>query len=712
MLAKNTIKRPEPVTSVDTAVEALSVSMGEKACVDLDYMIQLCGKSKDEIIQDLHGLIFRDPISEKWQTADEYLSGNVRKKLKTASLFAENHPEYAVNVEYLKRVQPKDLTAGEIDVRLGVNWLDPSIIQQFMVETFRTPFYLTTNRRSSCIAVEYAEISGEWSIRNKTRDANNVLANSTYGTKRVSGYRLLEDSLNQRSTKIYDTAFDADGNERRVLNQEETILAQQKQDAIKQAFKDWIFKDPERRNTLVTLYNERFNSIRPREYDGSHLTFPGMNPQISMRPHQKNVVAHILYGQNCLVAHSVGAGKTFACIAAAMESKRLGLCQKSLFVVPNHLLDQWGSDILRLYPNANILVANQKDFQPANRKRFCSRIATGDYDAVVIGHTQFEKIPLSSERQRKIITEQINDVTDALEMAKEQEGSNFTIKQLEATRKRLKARLEKLSTGKAKDNVVTFEELGVDRLFVDESQNFKNLYTFTKMSNIAGISTTDAQKSSDMYGKCRYMDELTGGRGITFATGTPISNSMTELYTLMRYLQYDLLDEMGLQHFDNWAAQFGETTTAIELAPEGTGYRAKTRFSRFFNLPELMSAWKECADIQTADMLNLPTPEAIYENVIVPPSEEQKAMVASLAERAETIHAGAVDPSVDNMLKVTNDGRKIALDQRLANPLLPDHPDSKVNACVDRTFQIWTDTAEQKLTQVIFCDRVAIRCYK
>ena len=701
---KRTIKQPEPVTSVDTAVEALSVSMGEKACVDLDYMTQLCGKSKDEIIQDLHGLIFRDPISEKWQTADEYLSGNVRKKLKTASLFAENHPEYAVNVEYLKRVQPKDLTAGEIDVRLGVNWLDPSIIQQFMVETFRTPFYLTTNRRSSCIAVEYAEISGEWSIRNKTRDANNVLANSTYGTKRVSGYRLLEDSLNQRSTKIYDTAFDADGNERRVLNQEETILAQQKQDAIKQAFKDWIFKDPERRNTLVTLYNERFNSIRPREYDGSHLTFPGMNPQISMRPHQKNVVAHILYGQNCLVAHSVGAGKTFACIAAAMESKRLGLCQKSLFVVPNHLLDQWGSDILRLYPNANILVANQKDFQPANRKRFCSRIATGDYDAVVIGHTQFEKIPLSSERQRKIITEQINDVTDALEMAKEQEGSNFTIKQLEATRKRLKARLEKLSTGKAKDNVVTFEELGVDRLFVDESQNFKNLYTFTKMSNIAGISTTDAQKSSDMYGKCRYMDELTGGRGITFATGTPISNSMTELYTLMRYLQHDLLDEMGLQHFDNWAAQFGETTTAIELAPEGTGYRAKTRFSRFFNLPELMSAWKECADIQTADMLNLPTPEAIYENVIVPPSEEQKAMVASLAERAETIHAGAVDPSVDNMLKVTNDGRKIALDQRLANPLLPDHPDSKVNACVDRTFQIWTDTAEQKLTQVIFCD--------
>lgn len=701
---RRTIKRPEPVTSVDTAVEALSVSMGEKACVDLDYMTQLCDKSKDEIIQDLHGLIFRDPISEKWQTADEYLSGNVRKKLKTASLFAENHPEYAVNVEYLKRVQPKDLTAGEIDVRLGVNWLEPSIIQQFMVETFRTPFYLTTNRRSSCIAVEYAEISGEWSIRNKTRDSNNVLANSTYGTKRVSGYRLLEDSLNQRSTKIYDTAFDADGNERRVLNQEETILAQQKQDAIKQAFKDWIFKDPERRNTLVTLYNERFNSIRPREYDGSHLTFPGMNPQISMRPHQKNVVAHILYGQNCLVAHSVGAGKTFACIAAAMESKRLGLCQKSLFVVPNHLLDQWGSDILRLYPNANILVANQKDFQPANRKRFCSRIATGDYDAVVIGHTQFEKIPLSSERQRKIITEQINDVTDALEMAKEQEGSNFTIKQLEATRKRLKARLEKLSSGKAKDNVVTFEELGVDRLFVDESQNFKNLYTFTKMSNIAGISTTDAQKSSDMYGKCRYMDELTGGRGITFATGTPISNSMTELYTLMRYLQHDLLDEMGLQHFDNWAAQFGETTTAIELAPEGTGYRAKTRFSRFFNLPELMSAWKECADIQTADMLNLPTPEALYENVIVAPSNEQKEMVASLADRAESIHAGAVDPSVDNMLKVTNDGRKIALDQRLANPLLPDHPGSKVNACVGRTFQIWTDTAEQKLTQVIFCD--------
>ena len=701
---KRTIKPPEPVTSVDTAVEALSVSMGEKACVDLDYMAQLCGKTESEIIQDLHGLIFRDPVSENWQTADEYLSGNVRKKLKTAASFAENHPEYAVNVEYLKQVQPKDLTAGEIDVRLGVNWVEPSIIQQFMIETFRTPFYMTNSRRSSRIAVEYVEISGEWSIRNKTRDSNNVLATSTYGTKRVSGYRLLEDSLNQRSTKIYDTVHDADGNERRVLNQEETILAQQKQDAIKQAFKDWIFKDPERRNNLVTLYNERFNSIRPREYDGSHLTFPGMNPQISMRPHQKNVVAHILYGQNCLVAHSVGAGKTFACIAAAMESKRLGLCQKSLFAVPNHLLDQWGSDILRLYPNANILVASQKDFQPANRKQFCSRIATGDYDAVVIGHTQFEKIPLSAERQKKIITEQIHDVTDALEIAKEQEGSNFTIKQLEATRKRLKVRLEKLTSGKAKDNTVTFEELGVDRLFVDESQNFKNLYTFTKMSNIAGISTTDAQKSSDMYGKCRYIDELTGGRGITFATGTPISNSMTELYTLMRYLQHDLLDEMGLQHFDNWAAQFGETTTAIELAPEGTGYRAKTRFSRFFNLPELMSAWKECADIQTADMLHLPTPEAIYENVIVPPSEEQKEMVASLADRAEFIHAGSVDPSVDNMLKVTNDGRKIALDQRLANPILPDHPGSKVNACVDRTFQIWTDTAEQKLTQVIFCD--------
>ena len=701
---RRTIKRPEPVTSVDTAVEALSVSMGEKACVDLDYMAHLCGKPQDEIIQDLQGLIFRDPVSEQWQTADEYLSGNVRRKLKTAMVFAENHPEYAVNAEYLKRVQPKDLTAGEIDVRLGVNWLEPSIIQQFMEETFRTPFYLTNSRRSSRIAVEYAEISGEWSIRNKTRDSSNVLATSTYGTKRASAYRLLEDSLNQRSTKIYDTVHDMDGNERRVLNQEETILAQQKQDAIKQAFKDWIFKDPERRNTLVTLYNERFNSIRPREYDGSHLTFPGMNPQISMRPHQKNVVAHILYGHNCLAAHAVGAGKTFACIAAAMESKRLGLCQKSLFVVPNHLLDQWGSDILRLYPGANILVATKKDFEPANRKRFCSRIATGDYDAVVIGHTQFEKIPLSAERQKKIITEQINDVTDALEMAKEQDGSNFTIKQLEATRKRLKARLEKLTAGKVKDNAVTFEELGVDRLFVDESQNFKNLYTFTKMNNIAGISTTDAQKSSDMYGKCRYMDELTGGRGITFATGTPISNSMTELYTLMRYLQHDLLDEMGLQHFDNWAAQFGETTTAIELAPEGTGYRAKTRFSRFFNLPELMSAWKECADIQTSDMLNLPTPEALYENIVVPPSEEQKEMVASLAERAESIHAGSVDPSVDNMLKVTNDGRKIALDQRLANPLLPDHPDSKVNACVEKTFQIWTDTAGQKLTQVIFCD--------
>lgn len=704
IFSKRTIKRPEPVTSVDTAVEALSVSMGEKAHVDLEYMAQLCGKSAEEVVQDLHGLIFQDPLSENWQTADEYLSGNVRKKLKTAEIFAENHPEYAVNVEYLKRVQPKDLTAGEIDVRLGVNWIEPSVIQQFMEETFRTPSYLLNSSPYYRIAVEYAEVSGEWSIRNKTRDVRNVLASSTYGTKRASAYRLLEDSLNQRTTKIYDMVTDHDGNERRVLNQDETILAQQKQDAIKQAFKDWVFKDPERRNTLVSRYNERFNAIRPREYDGSHLTFPGMNPQIVMRPHQKNVVAHILYGHNCLAAHAVGAGKTFACIAAAMESKRLGLCQKSLFVVPNHLLDQWGSDILRLYPNANVLVATKKDFEPANRKRFCSRIATGDYDAVVIGHTQFEKIPLSEERQKRIIQEQIWDVTDALESARESEGSRFTVKQLESTKKRLEVRLEKLNSGKAKDAAVTFEELGVDRLFVDESQAFKNLYTFTKMSNIAGISTTDAQKSSDMYAKCRYMDELTGSRGITFATGTPISNSMTELYTLMRYLQHDLLDEIGLQHFDNWAAQFGETTTAIELAPEGTGYRAKTRFSRFYNLPELMSAWKECADIQTSDMLNLPIPEAIYENIIVEPSEEQKEMVASLAERAESIHAGAVDPTVDNMLKVTNDGRKIALDQRLANPLLPDDPNSKVNACVDKTFQIWTDTADQRLTQVIFCD--------
>lgn len=701
IFTKRTIKKPEPVTSVDTAVEALAVSMGERACVDLGFMSSLYGKSTDEICKELHGLIFLEPVTQQWQTADEYLSGNVRQKLQTAQTFAENNPDYLVNIEFLKRVQPQELTATEIDVRLGVNWIEPEIINQFMFETFQTP-RMYSWRHS--IQVQYAEITGEWSIKGKSIDSGNPVACVTYGTERASAYRLLEDALNQRNTKIYDVIHDINGNEKRVVNKEQTILAQQKQEAIMDAFRDWIFRDPQRREMLVARYNERFNSIRPREYDGSHLTFPGMNPQITLRPHQKNVVAHILYGGNCLAAHTVGSGKTFSCIAAAMESKRLGLCQKSLIVVPNHLTEQWGADILKLYPNAKILVATQKDFEPANRKKFCSRIATGNYDAVVIGHTQFEKIPLSPERQRAIIQQQIDDVIDGIDMAKRDGGEQFTIKQMEATKKRLQARLEKLNTGKVKDNVVTFEQLGVDRLFVDESQEFKNLYCFTKMSNVAGISTTDAQKSSDMYAKCQYMDELTGGRGITFATGTPISNSMTELYTLMRYLQSDMLRTMGLQHFDSWAAQFGETVTAIELAPEGTGYRAKTRFARFFNLPELMSAWKECADIQTADMLQLPTPDVVYENVLLKPSPVQKELVASLAERAERIHNCGVDSSIDNMLKVTNDGRKLALDQRLINPMLPENPNSKANACVEKTFEIWQETAVDRLTQVIFCD--------
>ncbi|MCD7736082.1 MAG: hypothetical protein LUI07_03810 [Lachnospiraceae bacterium] len=702
IFTKRTIRKAEPVTSVDTAVEALSVSMGEKACVDLAYMSELYGKPPEEICEELHGLIFQDPITDQWQTADEYLSGNVRAKLKTAETFAENNPAFAANVEALRQVQPKDLTAGEIDVRLGVTWIEPEIITQFMRELLHTPSHQIWREN---IKVMYAESTDEWNIKGKSVDSGNVTANVTFGTKRVTAYRLLEDALNQRQTKIYDTIRDENGNERRVINRNETILAQQKQDAIKTAFQEWIFKDPRRRETLVTRYNERFNCIRPREYDGSHLQFPGMNPQISLRPHQKNVVAHILYGGNTLAAHAVGAGKTFSCIAAAMESKRLGLCHKSLFVVPNHLLDQWGTDILRLYPNAKVLVATKKDFEPANRKKFCSRIATGDYDAVVIGHTQFEKIPLSVERQKALLEQQIEEVMEGISDIKEANGERFTIKQMEATKKRLEARLKKLTEGKAKDDVVTFEELGVDRLFVDESQSFKNLYTFSKMQNVAGVSTTDAQKSSDMYAKCQYMDEITGGRGITFATGTPISNSMTELFTLMRYLQADMLRDMRLTHFDSWAAQFGETVTAIELTPEGTGYRAKTRFARFFNLPELMSMWKECADIQTADMLKLPVPEALYENIVVEPSEIQEGMVAELAERAERIHAGAVDASEDNMLCVTNDGRKLALDQRLINPMLPDDPNSKVNACVEQTFRLWESTAAEKSTQVIFCDQ-------
>ncbi len=699
---RRTIRKPEPVHTVDSAVEALSVSMGEKACVDLAYMSSLYGKPEDEICEELKGLIFQEPISGQWQTADEYLSGNVRKKLHTAEIFAESHPEYHINTEFLRKVQPQDLTATEIHVRLGVTWIEPEDITQFMQELLGTPKYAIEN---NSVKVLYSPSSGEWNVKGKSAYADSVAASVTYGTQRASGYRLLQDALNQRQTKIFDTKLDAEGKEVRVLNQKETILAQQKQDLIKESFQNWIFKDPQRRERLVKKYNECFNCIRPREYDGNHLNFPGMNPVIKLRPHQKNVIARILYGGNCLVAHAVGAGKTFSCIAAAMESKRLGLCSKSMFVVPNHLIGQWSADILRLYPNAKVLAATKKDFEPANRKRFCSRIATGDYDCVVIGHTQFEKIPLSEERQKATLFQQMDDIIEGIQQAKDAGAENFTIKQMEGTRKKLAARLAKLTTGKFKDNVVTFEELGVDRLFVDESQNYKNLYVYTKMTSVAGVSTTDAQKSSDMLAKCQYMDELTGGKGITFATGTPISNSMTELYTLMRYLQADMLREMGLTHFDSWAAQFGETVNAIELAPEGTGYRAKTRFARFFNLPELMAAWKECADIQTADMLNLPTPKPLYENVIVMPSQIQKDMVSELAKRAEAIRNHTINSELDNMLCVTNDGRKLALDQRLINPLLPDDPGSKVNACVENTFQLWRDTAADKRTQVIFCDQ-------
>lgn len=701
IFSKRTVRKPEPVTSVDTAVEALTVSMGERAHVDLPYMAELYGKNENEICTELRGLIFQEPVSGQWQTADEYLSGNVRQKLRTAETFAANHPEFAINVDHLKKVQPEPISASDITVRLGANWIDPEIVTQFMKELLQTP---SREIYRGNIKILYAPASDQWQIKGKSVDRFNPTANFTYGTERVSAYRLLEDALNQRSTKIYDTIIDIDGKERRVVNQEQTILAQQKQDAIKEAFQSWIFRDPMRREALVTIYNERFNCIRPREYDGSFLQFPGMNPSVHLRPHQKNGAAHVIYGNNTLLAHCVGSGKTFTCIASAMESKRLGICQKSLFVVPNHLTGQWGSDILTLYPNAKVLVATKKDFEPANRRKFCSRIATGDYDAVVIGHTQFERIPLSAERQIAYLQRQIDDVVEGIAAIKEQDGERFTIKQMETTRKRLEATLKKLTETSKKDDVVTFEQLGVDRLFVDESQEFKNLYCYTKMSNVAGVATTDAQKSSDLYMKCQYLDKLTGGRGVTFATGTPISNSMTELYTLMRYLQADMLRDMGLQHFDSWAAQFGETVTAIELAPEGTGYRAKTRFSRFFNLPELMSVWKESADIQTSDMLNLPTPTPVYEDVLVKPSPEQQELVASLGDRAERIRNGGVDPSIDNMLTITNDGRKLALDQRLINPMLPDFPDSKVNACVQNIYQIWEETTPQLLTQIVFCD--------
>ena len=709
MFTKRTIRPERVVTSVDTPSEALAVSIGEHGKVDLPYMADLLGTpgNYERITTELSGVIFKDPAADVddpeagWQPADEYLSGNVRNKLRMAQLAAESHPEFKINVEALTKAQPKDLEASEIDIRLGATWLNPAIVQQFMMETFQPPYRI---RYNNLIQVRYSPFTSEWRIGNKSAAGMyDIMSTETYGTHRANAYKILEDTLNLRDCRIYDT-IEEDGKERRVLNQKETMLAQQKQQAIKDTFAGWVWQDPQRRNLLVKQYNELFNSTRPREYDGSHIHFVGMNPEINLREHQRNAVAHVLYGGNTLLAHEVGAGKSFEMAASAMESKRLGLCQKSLFVVPNHLTEQWASEFLRLYPNAKLLVTSKKDFEPANRKRFCARIATGDYDAVIIGHSQFEKIPLSAERQARIIEDQIEEIEKAIAEAKEQSGEHFTVKQMEKTRKTLEVKLKKLQSTDRKDDVVTFEQLGVDRLFVDESQNYKNLYLYTKMRNVAGLSTSEAQKSSDMFGKCRYLDEVTGGRGVIFATGTPISNSMTEMYTLMRYLQYSTLQQKQLTHFDAWASTFGETTTAIELAPEGTGYRARTRFAKFFNLPELMNMFKEAADIKTSDQLHLPVPEAKFETVVVKPSEIQQDMVKSLSERAAEVHSGAVDPSVDNMLKITSDGRKIGLDQRLMNPLTPDDPDSKLNACVDNVLRIWNETKEDNLTQLIFCD--------
>lgn len=701
MFTKRTIRKAVPVTHVDTSVEALSVSMGEKAAVDLEYMEGLTAKSQEEIISDLKGIIFKVPESGTWQTSEEYLSGNIRKKLISAEKALKEDASYSDNVEYLKKAMPKPLTASEIEVRLGATWINAEYIEQFMKDVLHTPQRLFSRE---WVAVKFAPINCEWNIKGKNADSYNPLVTGTYGTGRINAYQILENTLNLKDVKVYDRILQPDGSEKRVINREQTMLASQKQDALKEAFKDWIFRDPERREVLVKKYNELFNSSRPRTYDGSHLKFPGMTPDVELKPHQLNAVAHVMYGDNTLLAHCVGAGKTFEMIASAMESKRLGLCHKSLFVVPNHLTEQWAGDFLRLYPGANILAATEKDFEPARRKRFCARIATGDYDAVIIGHTQFAKIPLSDERQKRLMQEQIDEITESISEAKASNGEHFTIKQMEKTKKNLEVRLAKLNDAGKKDNAVTFEQLGVDRLFVDESQEFKNLFLFTKMRNVAGISQNDSQKASDMYGKCRYIDEITGGRGITFATGTPISNSMTELYTNMRYLQAGRLKELGFENFDAWASTFGETQTAIELAPEGTGYRAKTRFAKFFNLPELISLFKESADIQTADMLKLPVPECDYENVVLKPSVFQQDIVKSLGDRAENIRKGGVDSSIDNMLKVTSDGRKCAIDQRLINPDLPDNENSKVNACAARAYDIWKETAEDKSTQLIFCD--------
>ena len=707
MFSKRTIKPHTPVTSVDTASEALAVSLGEKATIDMDYMMELSGKSENEIFEDLKGVIFLNPLYEygnsyepKYLMADEYLSGNVREKLRIAKKSAELYPEdYKVNVEALQKVQPKDLTASEISVRLGATWLPPDDVQEFIFHLLETPRYAQWN-----IKVHFSPFTSEWNIEGKSYDKGNVRAYNTYGTSRINAYKIIEETLNLKDVRIFDYIEDDEGKKKAVLNKKETAIAQSKQEMIKQEFQDWIWSDPERRERLCKSYNEKFNSVRPREYDGSHIIFNGMNPEIELREHQKNAVAHILYGGNTLLAHAVGAGKTFEMVAAAQESKRLGLCNKSLFVVPNHLTEQWAAEYLRLYPAANILVATKKDFETKNRKRFCGRIATGDYDAVIIGHSQFEKIPMSIERQRAILEQQLEEITRGIAELKRNRGENFSIKQLEKSKKSIKQKLDKLNDQTKKDDVVTFEELGVDRLFVDESHYYKNLYLYTKMRNVGGIAQTEAQKSSDLFMKCRYLDEITGGRGTVFATGTPISNSMVELYTIQRYLQYNTLVKNGLQHFDAWASTFGETITAVELTPEGTGYRAKTRFAKFYNLPELMAMFKEIADIKTADMLNLPVPEAKYHNIAVKPSEMQKEMVASLAERAEQVRGGGVDSSVDNMLKITNDGRKLALDKRMLNDMLPDFEGSKINACVDNIYRIWKENADKKSAQLVFCD--------
>ena len=707
MFFKRTIKPHKPITEVDTADEALAVSMGEKATVDMEYMRELTGKSEEELFSDLKGVIFLNPLygygnvtEQKYLMADEYLSGNVREKLITAKKSAEVYPEdYKINVEALEKVQPKDLTASEISVRLGATWIPPEIFEKFMFEFLDTPRYAQWN-----IKVHYSQYTGEWNIEGKSYDRSNVKAYSTYGTSRINAYKIIEETLNLKDVRIFDYIEDEEGKKKAVLNKKETAIAQAKQELIKQGFQDWVWADPTRREKLTKMYNEKFNSIRPREYDGSHITFNGMNPEIELREHQKNAVAHILYGGNTLLAHAVGAGKTFEMVSAAMESKRLGLCNKSLFVVPNHLTEQWAAEFLQLYPAANILVATKKDFETKNRKKFCGRIATGDYDAVIIGHSQFEKIPMSVERQRAILEQQLQELTDGIIDLKKNRGENFSVKQLEKSKKAVKLKLQKLNDQSRKDDVVTFEELGVDRLFIDESHYYKNLYLYTKMRNVGGIAQTEAQKSSDLFMKCRYLDELTGGRGTVFATGTPISNSMVELYTIQRYLQYNTLVKNNLQHFDSWASTFGETVTAVELTPEGTGYRAKTRFAKFYNLPELMAMFKEVADIKTADMLALPVPEAHFHNVAVKPSEMQKEMVASLAERAEKVRSGGVDSSVDNMLKITNDGRKLALDQRMLNDMLPDYEGSKINACVDNIYRIWEETTDKKSAQLVFCD--------